>query len=86
MVSNRRRPWTPMEHQRHHKCVTGILGIRNLRIVGDSGIRDIGEGEDNQASGNLTHTTKHNASGERRFPVRSWYYSGPTGPFVPKHG
>ncbi|CAH1634834.1 unnamed protein product [Spodoptera littoralis] len=31
-----------LEHQRHYKCVTIFLGIRSLRIVGDSGIGEIG--------------------------------------------
>ncbi|CAH1642223.1 unnamed protein product [Spodoptera littoralis] len=56
MVSNRRHGH--LEHQRRNKCVTGFLGIRSLRIVGDLGIGEIREGEGNWASGNLTHTTK----------------------------
>ncbi|CAH1642208.1 unnamed protein product [Spodoptera littoralis] len=76
MVSNRRCPWT-LETPRRYKCVSGLLGIGHLRIVGDSGIGEIGEGEGNWASGNLTHTTKHNASvASRRFSVRPWYHSG----------
>nr|CAB3506862.1 unnamed protein product [Spodoptera littoralis] len=87
MVSSRRHPWT-LEIPRRYKCVTGLLGIRNLRIVGDSGIREIGRlGRGNWAFGNLNHTTKHNASVvSRPFSVRPWYHSGRAGPFVSKHG
>uniref|UniRef100_A0A2H1VE58 SFRICE_037524 n=1 Tax=Spodoptera frugiperda TaxID=7108 RepID=A0A2H1VE58_SPOFR len=74
MVSNRRRPWTLEAPEALQGCCSGI-----------------GDGEDweggNWASGNLTHTTKHNASVvSRRFSVRPWYYSGRAGPSVPKHG
>uniref|UniRef100_A0A2H1WHG0 SFRICE_016464 n=1 Tax=Spodoptera frugiperda TaxID=7108 RepID=A0A2H1WHG0_SPOFR len=50
-ISNHRRPRTPE---------TFLLGVRKLRIVGDSRIANTGMGG-NWASGNLTHRTKHNA-------------------------
>uniref|UniRef100_A0A2H1WAL4 SFRICE_007071 n=1 Tax=Spodoptera frugiperda TaxID=7108 RepID=A0A2H1WAL4_SPOFR len=68
MVTNRRRPWT---------------------LETPEATQEIGNWEDwedweggNWASGNLTHTTKHNASVvSRRFSVRPWYRSGQAGPF-----
>uniref|UniRef100_A0A2H1W073 SFRICE_007623 n=1 Tax=Spodoptera frugiperda TaxID=7108 RepID=A0A2H1W073_SPOFR len=80
MVSNRRRTWTletPEALQVRYRLFRRLL-------FGN------GDGEDweggNWASGNLTHTTKHNASDVSRFSVRPWYHSGRAGPFVPKHG
>ncbi|KAF9818190.1 hypothetical protein SFRURICE_003931 [Spodoptera frugiperda] len=39
------------------KCVSGLLGVGNFKVVGESGIGEIGEGC-NWASGNLTYTTQ----------------------------
>uniref|UniRef100_A0A2H1WPJ7 SFRICE_017204 n=1 Tax=Spodoptera frugiperda TaxID=7108 RepID=A0A2H1WPJ7_SPOFR len=87
MVSNRRRPWTLETPE--------ALQVR-CRLFGGwefKGCWGIGDSEDfegrNWDSGNLTYTTKHNASVvSRRFSVRPclWYHSGRAGPFVPKHG
>uniref|UniRef100_A0A2H1W535 SFRICE_016968 n=1 Tax=Spodoptera frugiperda TaxID=7108 RepID=A0A2H1W535_SPOFR len=85
-VSNRRRPGTFETPE--------ALQVR-CRLFGSNEFKGccsgIGDGEDweggNWASGNLTHTTKQNASVvSRRFSVRPWYHSGRAGLFVPKHG
>uniref|UniRef100_A0A2H1WMI4 SFRICE_022616 n=1 Tax=Spodoptera frugiperda TaxID=7108 RepID=A0A2H1WMI4_SPOFR len=74
IVSNHRRPWTPE---------TPVLGVGNLRVVGESRIGKRGS----WASGNLTYTTKHNARFvSRRFSVRPWYHSGRAESYVPKQG
>uniref|UniRef100_A0A2H1W7U7 SFRICE_009554 n=1 Tax=Spodoptera frugiperda TaxID=7108 RepID=A0A2H1W7U7_SPOFR len=69
MVSNRRRPWTLETPE--------ALQVR-YRLFGRL-LFGNGDGEDweggNWASGNLTHTTKHNASiVSRRFSVRPIAY------------
>uniref|UniRef100_A0A2H1VUJ2 SFRICE_011786 n=1 Tax=Spodoptera frugiperda TaxID=7108 RepID=A0A2H1VUJ2_SPOFR len=56
MLSNRRRPWT-LEITEALESVAGYLKVRNLKVVGESGIGNIGKGC-NWASGNLTHITQ----------------------------
>ncbi|KAF9807704.1 hypothetical protein SFRURICE_006127, partial [Spodoptera frugiperda] len=45
--------------QKGYKCVTGLLGVRNLKVVGESRIEKIAK-RGNWASGKLTYTSKHN--------------------------
>uniref|UniRef100_A0A2H1W107 SFRICE_022910 n=1 Tax=Spodoptera frugiperda TaxID=7108 RepID=A0A2H1W107_SPOFR len=53
------------KYQRRYKCVAGLLGVRNSRVVGELGNRGFG-------------TTKHNASFVSRRFSRPWYHSRPT--------
>uniref|UniRef100_A0A2H1VYI3 SFRICE_015542 n=1 Tax=Spodoptera frugiperda TaxID=7108 RepID=A0A2H1VYI3_SPOFR len=52
-----------------YKCVADFLGVRNLRVVGESRIRKIRKEGLMWTSGNITHITKPNASvvSRRRF-------------------
>uniref|UniRef100_A0A2H1W752 SFRICE_031927 n=1 Tax=Spodoptera frugiperda TaxID=7108 RepID=A0A2H1W752_SPOFR len=66
----RHQPYWAPSMVRHYKCVAGFMGVRNLRVVGESWVKKIGK-RDNWTSGNLSHTTKDNASAvSRRFSVR----------------
>uniref|UniRef100_A0A2H1V6U1 SFRICE_040777 n=1 Tax=Spodoptera frugiperda TaxID=7108 RepID=A0A2H1V6U1_SPOFR len=53
IVSNCCHPWIPKipEALQLYKCVAGRLGVRNLRVVGESGIRKIEESVRNTISG-----------------------------------
>uniref|UniRef100_A0A2H1W0F0 SFRICE_011748 n=1 Tax=Spodoptera frugiperda TaxID=7108 RepID=A0A2H1W0F0_SPOFR len=83
MVSNRRRPYT-LETPETLQVRCWLFGGKEFKDC-CSGIGDWQDWEaGNWASGNLTHTTKHNASVVScRFSVRPRYHSGRAGPIFP---
>ncbi|KAF9794946.1 hypothetical protein SFRURICE_005181, partial [Spodoptera frugiperda] len=85
MVSNRRHIWTP-ETPQAIQVRSGLLGVWNLRVIGESGIRTIGKGAlIDPLVASLTQRDDASVV-PPRFSLKLWYHSGRASPYMPKHG